>query len=98
MTTSCIVLSCGASIYTDKVCGRYYLKAVQDCTGKNIITLHSEPVKNVRGVRAYLRKRLEMWDWTKELTKEEIKGRLKWMLTTKTEISARVMYGIAPEE
>lgn len=98
MTTNVLALPCGASIVTDKVCGRYYMKAVQDCTGKNIIVLHSEPLKNVRGVRAYLKKRLEMYDWRREFTKDELKLLCKWMLTTKTEISARVMFGIEPQE
>lgn len=98
MTTNVLVLPCGASIVTDKVCGRYYMKAVQDCTGKNIIVLHSEPLKNVRGVRAYLKQRLEMHDWRKELSDDELKPLYKWMLTTKTEISARVMYGLKLQE
>ena len=97
-TTTTIELPCGAAIVTDKVCGKYYVKAVQICTGKNIIVLHSKPLRKIREVRAYLRKRLEMWDWNRNLTEKEIKARYKWMLGTKVDIECFVQYGLEPND
>lgn len=96
MTTNEIKLNCGATITTLKVCGRYYMSAKQDCTGKNIIVLHSSPLKNVRAVRAYLKKRLEMHDWTREFTDAEIEPLYKWMLVTRANIIERVQHGLEP--
>ena len=39
MTTNTIELPCGATIVTDKVCGKYYIKATQRRSGKNIIVI-----------------------------------------------------------
>ena len=96
MTTNEIKLNCGATIVTDKVCGKYYIKASQDCTGKNIIVLHSWPLKNIRKVRAFLKERLEMYDWTRELTNEELEPRYRWMEQTKSNILHRVQHGLLP--
>ena len=83
MTTNTIELPCGATIVTDKVCGKYYIKATQRCSGKNIIVIHSSPLKNIRAVRAYL-------------TEPEIDKLYKWMLITRSNIIERVQYGREP--
>lgn len=96
MTTNTIELPCGATIVTDKVCGKYYIKATQRCSGKNIIVIHSSPLKNIRAVRAYLKERLEMHDWNRELTEPEIDKLYKWMLITRSNIIERVQHGREP--
>ncbi len=72
MSQTVIELPCGASIITTKVCGRYYIMAKQIHTGKNILVWHNAPLKNVRQTRAWLKKRLNLKDWTKDIPEENM--------------------------
>ncbi len=97
MSQTVIELPCGASIITTKVCGRYYLNAKQICTGKSILALTHQPVNHVREARKWLRSRLELRDWTKVLTEEQIEDLYhNWLRPTEDGIR-RISNGCAPE-
>jgi len=81
MTTNQIKLDCGATVVTEKVCGRYYIKAVQDCTNKGILT-PGLPYRTIREVRKFMIEKVSEFDWTKRLRKSEINERLNWYQDT----------------
>lgn len=87
MTTNQIKLDCGATVVIFKVCGRYSIKAVQDCTNKNILST-GRTYRKIREVRAFMVDELSKYDWTKRLKKSELKARLPWYETTMQQLYA----------